>query len=227
MWFRGGSTVSGILEQVALWIEQIIVAIGYPGIALVMFTENVFPPIPSEVVMPFAGFALANQPQLGLSFVGIVVAGTLGSVLGAVVLYYIGLWADELIIRRFVRSYGRWFLLSERDVDKTLSYFDRYGHWVVFFGRLIPIVRSLISVPAGMNRMPLVKFLIFTTLGSAIWTTLLAYAGVLLGANWEQVIEWMDQYQKITLVIVAIIVVLFIVWRVRSMRRGDAATATE
>jgi len=219
--------VSDILAQVAIWIEQIIVALGYPGIAFVMFIENIFPPIPSEVVMPFAGFALANRPELGLSFVGIVVAGTLGSVLGAVVLYYLGVWLDELVIRRFIRNYGRWFLLSEKDVDKTLSYFDRYGEWVVFFGRLIPIVRSLISVPAGMNRMPLIKFLIFTTLGSAIWTTALAYAGVLLGANWEQVIEWMDQYQKITLVLVAIIVVLFIVWRVRAMRRGDTAAAAE
>lgn len=216
--------VSGILEQLEVWIRSIIEALGYPGISIIMFTENIFPPIPSELVMPLAGFTTVTNPER-FSFVGIVVAGTIGSVLGAVVLYYIGMWANETIIRRFVRRWGRWFLLSEKDIDRALGFFDKYGPFVVFFGRLIPIVRSLISIPAGMNRMPLITFLIFTTAGAAIWTTLLAYAGVLLGENWREILDIIDRYQTITLVVIVVLVVIFIVWKLMSRNRDQDATS--
>ncbi|MEF3274581.1 MAG: DedA family protein [Chloroflexus sp.] len=204
-----------ILEQLGLWIESIILAIGYPGITLVMLAENLFPPIPSELVMPFAGF-LVGRGEMNLLLA--ISAGTLGSVLGAVVLYYIGLLAGEPLVRPFFRNYGRFFLLSEQDLDRALNAFTTHGDVIVLVGRVIPIIRSLISLPAGMNRMPMGRFLLFTTIGSAIWTSLLTIGGMFLGANWEFVIEIVDQYQKLVLVVLAIAVAVFVVQRLRGLR---------
>ncbi|MCU0492276.1 MAG: DedA family protein [Chloroflexaceae bacterium] len=216
--------MSDILKQLSIWIETIITSLHYPGITLVMFIENLFPPIPSELVMPYAGFLVA---QGEFSFIGIVLAGTLGSVMGAVVLYYIGVWADEHIVRNFIRRFGRWFMISEEDLDKALAYFDRHGEAVVFFGRLIPLVRSLISIPAGMDRMPMSKFLLFTTLGSAIWTSLLGGAGWWLGANWEAVLGFLSQYQRGTLVVLVLGVIGFFAFRFMQSRSQKArATAS-
>lgn len=209
-----------ILDQLSVIIREIIMALGYPGISLVMLTENLFPPIPSELVMPFAGFLVA---EVRLSFAGVMVAGTLGAVAGATALYYVGVWLDEPVIRRFVRRFGRYFLISEEDLDRALAFFDRYGELVIFFGRLIPIIRSLISIPAGMNRMPLLKFLVFTTLGATIWNTILTVGGWWLGANWEQIIGYIKQYERLTLVALALAVVVFVVVRVRNLLSKRAA----
>ncbi len=173
--------------------------------------------------MPFAGFLVADDK---LNLFGIVLAGTLGSVLGAVVIYYIGVWADEPVIRRFLRRYGRYVMVSEDDLNRVLGLFERYGNAIVFFGRLIPIIRSLISLPAGMNRMPLPRFLVFTTLGSGIWTTFLAVAGLILGENWEDIIGYVDQYQKATLVVLVLVAAGFIVMRVREIRSRRASSVT-
>ena len=209
-----------ILDQVQQIIEAIITAIGYPGIALVMFAENLFPPIPSELVMPFAGFIVGKGE---MNVVAVLVAGTLGAVLGAVALYFIGWWANETIIRRFIRRYGHFFLLSEADIDRTLAFFSKYGQTVVFFGRLIPLIRSLISIPAGMNRMPMGTFLLWTTLGSLIWNSILTYAGILLGANWQDVLSIVDRYEKVALGLIALALVAFIVSRVMKRRAERSA----
>jgi membrane protein DedA with SNARE-associated domain len=206
-----------ILEFIKTWIEYAVSALGYPGIALVMAVENIFPPIPSELVMPFAGFLAASGRY---NLIGVIAAGMVGSVAGALVLYYLGMWADELIIRRFVRRFGRFFLLSEADVDSALAFFSRYGDAAVFFGRLVPIVRSLISVPAGMQRMPLPKFLLLTVLGTTIWSTILSVAGYFLGQNWALVIDIIERYQRVILVLVALGVIAFIVIRVNALRRA-------
>lgn len=215
--------MSEIMDHVRVWIEQIILLLGYPGIALVMLAENLFPPIPSELVMPFAGFLAASGK---LNVTAAIVAGTTGSVLGAVVLYYIGRWADEPIVRRFLRRYGKWIQISESDLNRVLGSFDRYGQPIVFFGRLIPIVRSLISVPAGMHRMPLGTFLLFTLLGSAIWTSLLTFAGVFLGENWQQILAFTKQYERFTLALIAFVVIVFLVVRFRQSRRPRQAIAS-
>ena len=209
-----------ILDQVQQIIEAIITAIGYPGIALVMFAENLFPPIPSELVMPFAGFIVGKGE---MNVVAVMVAGTLGAVLGAVALYFIGWWANETIIRRFIRRYGRFFLLSEADIDRSLAFFNKYGQTVVFFGRLIPIIRSLISIPAGMNRMPMIPFLLWTTLGALIWNGVLTYAGILLGANWQDVLAIVGRYEKVALGLILLAVGAFVVSRV--MKRRAERTA--
>jgi membrane protein DedA with SNARE-associated domain len=217
---RKHSVMSQLMDQVASWIEEIILALGYPGITLVMLIENLFPPIPSELVMPFAGFLVADGK---LDFAGIVAAGTLGSVLGALVLYYIGLWGGEAVLRPFVRRFGRWFMTSEDDLDRAIGTFARYGEVMVFVGRLVPIIRSLISLPAGMQRMALPKFLLFTTIGSALWTTLLSYAGLVLGQNWEQVLGIIESYQRVVAVILVIAVLGFVAWKLRQRRAARSA----
>ena len=200
-----------MLEQVAEWIEELITAIGYPGIVFVMAIENIFPPIPSEAVLPFAG-ALSAKGEL--DFWGAVVAGTVGSLIGAVVLYGIGYFAREAGVRQLIAAYGKYFFISETDLDRGAALFERYGEAVIFFGRLIPIIRSIISVPAGYTRMNFGKFLFFTTLGTALWSLALTYVGRLLGENWKQIDDFTEPYQNGTLVILALIFLSFIGWRV-------------
>lgn len=173
---------------------------GYVGIVAIMALENVFPPIPSEVVMPFAGF-LAAQGEFNLFWA--VIAGTLGSILGAVFWYLFGLWGNELIVRNFFRKFGKYLFLSEKDLDNSLAIFAGRGELIIFVGRLIPIVRSLISIPAGISKMKWTTFLLFTTLGTAIWTAILTVAGKLLGENWQSVGGWLKNYEHLVLFILA------------------------
>lgn len=211
-----------ILEFIRVVVESVILTLGYPGIALVMFIENIFPPIPSEVVIPFAGFLVERGE---FSMVAVLVSATVGVLIGAVVIYYIGVWADEPVVRGFVRRYGKWLFLSEEDIDRAMAFFDRYGEWVVFFGRLIPIIRSLISLPAGMNRMRLPRFLVFTALGSLIWNTVLGVAGYFLGANWERILDITDRYEKVWLVLMALAVIGFFGKRIYDARKKAAKKA--
>lgn len=216
-----------LIDQLAQFIQEIIRTIGYPGIAFFMFAENVFPPIPSEIIMPFAGFLTAT-PDSSLTFIGVWIAGIIGSVLGALVLYYIGWWAGDTVLRGLLRRYGRWVNISEKDYDRALSFFNRYGEIIVFFGRVIPIVRSIISLPAGADHMPMPKFLLYTTLGSAIWSGALTYAGMVLGANWEQVLGIIEQYQDIVVIALVLLGLLFLGWVAyrffnRNKQTADAA----
>jgi len=203
--------VGELLGNLGELIRQIIETLGYPGIVLVMAAENVFPPIPSELVMPLAGF-MANEGTFNIY--GVIVAGMLGSVIGALVLYYLGAWANETVIRRFVRRWGRYAFISEDDLDVSLNYFTRYGEVVIFFGRLIPLVRSLISIPAGMAHMPLPKFLFYTVLGTTIWSALLSYAGWVLKENYEVVAGYVERYQSVVLMVLALAALVFVYLRV-------------
>ena len=151
----------------------------------------------------------------------------MGSVLGALVLYYIGMVLGDTIVRRLLRRYGKWITVSEADYDRALKFFEKYGAGIVFFGRLLPLVRSLISLPAGAQKMPLPKFLIYTTLGSAIWSGLLGYAGMLLGENWEEVTLFIEQYQELTVIVIAVTLIIVMLWMInRGLRnRSDYADA--
>ncbi len=213
-----------LLEGLVGWIEALMLRLGYIGVALIMLVENLFPPIPSEIVMPLAGFMAARGE---FSFFWAVLAGTVGSVLGALALYYVGRLAGEPLVRPFIRSYGRWFLLSEADLDQALKIFQRHGDLMVFSGRVIPLVRSLISLPAGMNRMPIGRFLLLTTLGSAVWTTMLSGAGFLLGSNWSLVVELISDYQKVVLAVIVVGTGYFTFQRLRSLRRNARASSSD
>lgn len=193
----------------ASWVINSIYVSGYMGIVALMFIENVFPPIPSEVIMPLAGY-LATEGKF--AFAGVVIAGTVGSVLGALPLYYLGCYIGAERLESFADRHGRWLALSSDDLAKAERWFERHGGTAVFLCRLIPGVRSLISIPAGIYRMQLVPFLLYTSAGAAIWTTLLAYLGFLLGNNFTKVGEYLD---PISWVVLAIIVIWYVARVVR------------
>lgn len=193
----------------AEWITQIMTSLGYLGIGLLMFLENLFPPIPSELIMPLAGFTVARGQ---MSFVPAVAAGVIGTMLGALPWYYIGVYLGEDRLKRWLDRYGKWLGISSSDIDKAQRWFYRHGTKAVFFGRLVPGVRTLISLPAGFSRMRFGSFLIYSTLGTLGWTLLLTGAGYLLGDNYELVDEYLAPVSKIVLGLIA---VAFIVWLVR------------
>jgi len=171
------------------WILQIIQNLGYLGLAFLMLIENVFPPIPSEFVMPLAGF-LAAQGKFSLW--GLIIAGSAGSLAGAIFWFYIGKAVGRDRLMRFSSRYGRWIAISPSDIERAENWFDRHGKAAVFIGRLIPGVRSFISVPAGVANMSLPVFILYSTLGTIIWTGLLTYAGYLLESQYEKVEHWLN-----------------------------------
>ena len=193
------------------WITALVSQTGYAGIALLMLAENVFPPIPSELIMPLAGFTAARGE---LSLVGVIVSGMLGSVAGALVWYEIGRRVGVERLRRLAARHGRWLTMAPEDLDRSVAWFRRHAGLAVLAGRLMPAVRSLISVPAGVAAMRLPVFLAWTTLGTAMWTAVLAVAGYLLEAGYAQVAEWLN---PVTSVIVAAIVLGY-AYRVATFR---------
>ena len=180
----------------ATWIMEWVSSAGYVGIALLMFAENVFPPVPSELIMPLAGY-LAAQDQVTLW--GVVIAGMVGSVLGALPLYFLGKLIGADRIKALADRHGRWFTVSGDDIEHARRWFNRYGNAAVLVCRLIPAVRSLISIPAGMAGMKLTPFIAYTAMGSGLWAALLAYIGFLLGENFEQVSRYLDPISWIVL----------------------------
>ena len=210
--------MTALMDTVGGWIQEFILAIGYPGIVLVMAIENIFPPIPSELVLPFGG-ALSASGEM--NFWGVVAAGTVGSVIGAMILYAVGYIAREAGVRRLVAAYGKYVFISETDLDRAAAWFERYGEAVVFFGRLIPIIRSIISVPAGYTRMNIGRFLLFTTLGTLLWSLILTYVGRVLGENWENITEFTGPYQNATLILLVLAVIAFIAWRAYKKRSSS------
>ena len=170
------------------WITGFIEKSGYLGVALLTILENLFPPIPSELIMPFAGFA-AQRGELSLPLV--IIAGTIGSVVGALPWYAAGRWIGEDRLMRLAAKHGRWLALTPRDVDKSEDWFRKHSSKAVLFGRLVPAVRTLISVPAGVARMAIPKFLLYSTIGSLIWMGGLAAVGYALGDQYERVARYM------------------------------------
>lgn len=203
----------------ARWAMSVISSTGYLGIALLMFVENVFPPIPSEVIMPLAGY-MATRDQLSIA--AVIVAGTVGTVLGALPLYYLGRRIGRERLGEFADAHGRWLTLSRGDLERAERWFDRHGGAAVLFCRLVPGVRSLISIPAGVGRMKMIPFLAYTTAGSAVWTALLACAGYLLGSNFGKVDEYLD---PASWVVLAGIVLIYVVRVLR--HKGARAAAHE
>ncbi|MTH78732.1 DedA family protein [Paracoccus aestuariivivens] len=184
------------------WVVSTINGWGNLGVFLLMVAENVFPPIPSEIIMPLAGF-LAGRGEMSLG--SVILFGTVGSVIGTTMWYYVGMWIGEARLKRFAAKHGRLLTLSPSDVDMAREWFDRHGGAAVFAGRMLPTIRTLISVPAGLSRMPMWKFLIYTTLGSVIWIGALAVAGLVLHENYELVAEWVDPLSKLVILVVVVV----------------------
>ncbi len=194
------------------WVHDLMESMGAPGAGLAIALENLFPPLPSEVILPMAGFT-ASTGRMGL--LAVLLWTTAGSVIGALALYGVGALLGR---ERTVAVARRLPLVKVSDIERTEAWFERHGTKAVFFGRMIPIFRSLISVPAGVERMRLPVFLGLTTLGSAIWNTAFVLAGYLLGDNWGQVSAFASAYSKVALGAAALAVLVFVVLRLR--RRG-------
>ena len=184
-------------------------ASGYGAIFAAMFLENLFPPIPSELIMPLGGFYVRGGQ---LAMVPVVLAGLLGTVLGALPWYGIGRLVNEQRLERWLERHGRWIGISPQELKRSRTWFNRHGTALVFWGRLIPGIRTLISVPAGIEMMPFVPFLIWTTAGSLIWTLLLTLAGYGLGEAYTNVEVWLDPVAKVIKVLLVLAVLGFAVW---------------
>lgn len=189
-------------------------SLGYFGIGLLMFLENLFPPIPSELIMPLAGFNIAKGK---MAFLPVIAVGTIGTVLGALPWYYLGRQLDEEKLKKLLDRYGKWLRISARDVDRAKGWFDRSGQFAVLIGRLIPGVRTLISLPAGMAEMPIVPFLLYSTVGTVLWVSLLTYGGYVLGDKYEEIEHLLAPFSKIVL---GMILGVALVWLLRKYLRS-------
>ncbi|WP_182199994.1 DedA family protein [Paraliobacillus salinarum] len=189
------------------WLLEIINSYGYIGIVFLIAVENIFPPIPSEVILTFGGFLTTTT---SLSIIGVIVASTLGSVFGAVVLYLIGASISTTSLKRFIAKRGHYLRLEQNDVDRAILWFNKYGGWSVFICRFIPLIRSLISVPAGLAKMRFFPFLLLTMIGTLIWNTVLVGLGAYVGESWNEIVTYMNTYSNILYAVLglAFIVVL-------------------
>lgn len=194
------------------WVKTVIEAVGYLGIAFLMIIENIFPPIPSEVIMPFAGFLTGNGE---LSFTGILIAGVMGSVVGTLPFYYLGYRIGKKRLLQWTADHGHWLMMRPEDIDRAFDWFERHGKSAVLFCRLIPGVRTLISVPAGIHRMNLVTYLLLTFIGTTTWVAVLAYLGQYLGENHEAVSRYLDPASK---VIIGGLLIWYVTYIIRRKR---------
>ncbi|MER5333273.1 DedA family protein [Micromonospora sp. NPDC002717] len=195
------------------WVAGVIDAAGAFGVALLVALESIIPPIPSEIVLAMAGY-LAGEGRFNVVLV--VLAATAGSLVGALVLYWLGAVAGEDRLKRWL---DRLPLVDRDDLEKADRWFERHGRWAVLFGRMIPVVRSLVSIPAGANRMPLPEFVAFTTLGSGVWNSIFVGLGYALGSRWQQIERYSDWFDY---GIVAVLVVMIAWWAVKKSRRRRA-----
>ncbi|MGH3358899.1 MAG: DedA family protein [Nocardioidaceae bacterium] len=203
-----GEPTSGV----AGWAVDMMERLGVVGAGIAIALENLFPPLPSEVILPLAGFT-ASRGEFNL--IAVIVATTIGSVVGATVLYYVGALIGRDRLRLVV---DRMPLVKLDDVDRAEQWFARHGRKAVFFGRMIPIFRSLISIPAGLERMGVPTFLVLTTMGSLIWNTIFVVAGYRLGERWDEVEKYVGVFQNLVIAAVVVAVVAFVVTRVRRRR---------
>ncbi|EOV6588996.1 TPA_asm: DedA family protein [Listeria monocytogenes] len=187
------------------WITSIMADFGYIGIFVLIMVENLFPPIPSEIILTFGGFMTTVT---SLNVVMVIIVATLGSVVGAILLYKVASYFGKERLTKIVLKYDRILRLKESDIERAENFFLKYGSWAVFLCRMIPLIRSLISIPAGMTKMKMSKFLILTTAGSLLWNTVLIGLGAMLGESWSEIVVFMDSFSTIIYSIIAILVVV-------------------
>ncbi|MCK9485375.1 MAG: DedA family protein [Dehalococcoidia bacterium] len=211
------------LDDLTIWMADVVDALGYVGVALLVMVENLFPPIPSEFVLGLAGFA-ASQGDATVP--GMIVAATVGSVVGAWTLYGCAAWFGPVRLRRMVVRYGRWTRVTEGDLDRAEGWFDRWSTLAVLVCRCVPVVRSLISIPAGLRRMPIVPFTIYTTVGSLTWNSIFVVAGYLLGEQWELVVQYADYLEYLVLAVIFVgMLVLARHWLARGRQPSAVSSA--
>lgn len=193
----------GLTEFLANYATQVIDQVGYWGVFLMMVAESMILPMPSEAVMPFAGFLIASGK---MGFLGVIIVSTLGSLAGSLISYYIGRYGGQAFLLKF----GKYLLLNQSDYLKTQEFFSRRGELTIFISRFIPIVRHLISIPAGLANMPLGRFILFTALGAAGWNAFLAWVGFTIQQNWTEIMKYSKVIDIFIVVAIIVLLVVFI-----------------
>jgi membrane protein DedA with SNARE-associated domain len=207
--------LSFIDEIVIPFLQQLYGALGYLGVGLAMAIESAMIPLPSELILPFAGFMVSDPTQIEpitgqpWNFWIVVIVATIGSACGSLVAYAIGAWGG----RPFLERYGRYLLIRDHEIEAADRFFEKYGAATVFFGRLLPIVRTFISFPAGVTRMPIGKFIVYSTAGAVPWSIALVYAGMVLGANWVEIREALKPFDLLIAVGVGLVLIGLLWWR--------------
>jgi membrane protein DedA with SNARE-associated domain len=204
-----------VLSNLATWVQDVIESLGYLGVALLVIAENLFPPIPSEIVLPFAGFVARRGDG---SVVVMVLAATVGSVVGALILYAIAAAIGPERIHSFVVRFGKWFGVKESDMVRAEEWFDRRSNAAVLIGRCVPLIRSLVSIPAGFRRMNFARFALLTAIGSAVWNISLIGAGAALGDQWDRVGDYVGIFQWVVIAALVVAVARFSLLKLRARR---------
>ena len=188
------------------WISDVIETLGWVGVGFLVALESVFPPIPSEAVLPLAGYVAGRG---GPSFAGMVIAATAGSVVGSWALYSVAATLGQHRIHGFVRRYGRYFGVDEQELERAEAWFDRRGSTAVLVGRCVPLIRSIVSLPAGVRRMPPVRFTVLTAIGSGIWNVALIGAGFAFGEHWQRVSDAVGIFQVVVVALLAVVLAFY------------------
>jgi membrane protein DedA with SNARE-associated domain len=205
-----------ITEILANFFSNIIYEIGYVGVMVLMAMESMIFPVPSEAVMPFTGFLVYEEK---FSWIGVFIFSTLGSIIGSSISYLMGLYGG----RAFILKYGKYFLLEKEHLEITEKFFSKYGEITILISRFIPVVRHLISIPAGMARMNFMKFIIFTTIGASAWNMFLAYVGYILKSNWKEIMKYSKVFDLIIILAIFLLLVYFLYKQLKkSKQKGKA-----
>jgi membrane protein DedA with SNARE-associated domain len=204
-----------MIENIVNWMTNLMERLGYIGVGFSVFLETIFPPIPSAFIQPFAGFVSSRTDQ---SLVLTILAATIGTYLGTLPFYILGIWGENFV-NKFLKKYGKYLFIDPEEVDQAFKFFDKHGKSIVLFGRLIPLVRTFVSFPAGVAKMPFWQFTAYTLLGGAIWSSILSVAGFLLGEQWEQILFWLTQYENFVIVLCVLFVIGYIAYKVFSKKQ--------
>ena len=205
-----------MIQSIIDWLVNVISVLGYPGVFISVFLESFIAPIPSEIILPFSGF-VASIGSMNIYLV--IIVATLAAYLGSLPFYFIGRWGEKPVLT-FLERYGKYLFIKKSDVEKGFEVFNKYGNGVVFVGRVIPIIRTLISFPAGVAKMNFVKFTIYTLFGSLIWNIVLTYTGFILGDHWERIGAIVGQYEKVIIVVCILLFILYVGRGVKDVLRS-------
>jgi membrane protein DedA with SNARE-associated domain len=207
--------VTSLEQHILDFIAATYNLLQWPGVVALMAIESACIPFPSEIIMPLAGWMLIKDQSLPVTYTLVAGAwGALGNTIGSVIAYYVGMWAG----RPLLNKYGRYILISQKDLELTDRWFARSGSWTVFVSRLLPVVRTYISLPAGIARMNIIKFVAYTFTGSFIWSTGLAYGGYLLGEHWEQLRNTMRPFDPVIIAVIVVLIALYVYRHIRHMK---------
>lgn len=206
-----------MLESIAGWIVNVISTLGYPGIILTMAIESALIPLPSEIIMPFSGYLVSTGR---FNLIGVAIAGAVGNVIGSIAAYELGYYGHEKVVRRLVRKWGKWVLISEEELDKAEELLRKYRDWVVLGSRVVPGIRTVISLPAGFAKLPRGRFVVLTFVGSFVWSYLLAWIGLMMGENWDTLGPYFHKFDAIIAGIILMGVGYFIYYKTRAAGKG-------